>query len=42
LARASALKLPEREKAKTLASILGIWAKSKNSRLADEVSKEEE
>lgn len=43
LARASALEIPsETIKAKTMALILEIWAKSKNPRLADEISKDEE
>jgi tetratricopeptide (TPR) repeat protein len=43
LARASALKILSRAReAKTLALILEIWAKSKDPRLADEASKDEE
>ena len=43
LARVSARKMPSKAgEAKTLALILEIWAKSKNPRLADEVSKDEE
>ncbi len=43
LARASAREIPSRAgEAKMLALILEIWAKSKNPRLADEASKDEE